>query len=395
MNEVILIKNGELALKGLNRMTFEDMLIKNLKHRLWGMGEISVRKAQSTIYIEPKSDDYPFKDALEAMKQVFGIAAFTRAVRVEKNIDEILSVAPEYLAERLKNAKTFKVESKRADKSFPLTSPEISRELGGAILQKYPHLSVDVHNPDEIVNVEIRDYGAYIHGQQLKGAGGMPVGSAGRAQVLISGGIDSPVAAYMMAKRGVELNAVHFASPPYTSPRAEQKVMKLLKKVSCYSGAIRVGVVPFTEIQELIGEKCQEEYFTLIMRRFMMRIAERLARKRNCLALVTGESVGQVASQTMHALAVTDAVVNMPVFRPVIGMDKEEIIRISRKIDTFTTSIEPYEDCCTVFTPKHPRTRPAIAAVEEAESMLNIEELVEKAVEGTEFRIIEPTTEIY
>ena len=395
MNEVILIKNGELALKGLNRMTFEDMLIKNLKHRLWGMGEISVRKAQSTIYIEPKSDDYPFKDALEAMKQVFGIAAFTRAVRVEKNIDEILSVAPDYLAERLKNAKTFKVESKRADKSFPLTSPEISRELGGAILQKYPHLSVDVHNPDEVVNVEIRDYGAYIHGQQLKGAGGMPVGSAGRAQVLISGGIDSPVAAYMMAKRGVELNAVHFASPPYTSPRAEQKVMKLLKKVSCYSGAIRVGVVPFTEIQELIGEKCQEEYFTLIMRRFMMRIAERLARKRNCLALVTGESVGQVASQTMHALAVTDAVVNMPVFRPVIGMDKEEIIRISRKIDTFTTSIEPYEDCCTVFTPKHPRTRPAIAAVEEAESMLNIEELVEKAVEGTEFRIIEPTTEIY
>lgn len=395
MNEVILIKNGELALKGLNRMTFEDMLIKNLKHRLWGMGEISVRKAQSTIYIEPKSDDYPFKDALEAMKQVFGIAAFTRAVRVEKNIDEILSVAPDYLAERLKNAKTFKVESKRADKSFPLTSPEISRELGGAILQKYPHLSVDVHNPDEVVNVEIRDYGAYIHGQQLKGAGGMPVGSAGRAQVLISGGIDSPVAAYMMAKRGVELNAVHFASPPYTSPRAEQKVMKLLKKVSCYSGAIRVGVVPFTEIQELIGEKCQEEYFTLIMRRFMMRIAERLARKRNCLALVTGESVGQVASQTMHALAVTDAVVNMPVFRPVIGMDKEEIIKISRKIDTFTTSIEPYEDCCTVFTPKHPRTRPAIAAVEEAESMLNIEELVEKAVEGTEFRIIEPTTEIY
>ncbi len=223
----------------------------------------------------------------------------------------------------------------------------------------------------------------------------MPVGSAGRAQVLISGGIDSPVAAYMMAKRGVELNAVHFASPPYTSPRAEQKVMKLLKKVSCYSGAIRVGVVPFTEIQELIGEKCQEEYFTLIMRRFMMRIAERLARKRNCLALVTGESVGQVASQTMHALAVTDAVVNMPVFRPVIGMDKEEIIKISRKIDTFTTSIEPYEDCCTVFTPKHPRTRPAIAAVEEAESMLHIEELVEKAVEGTEFRIIEPTTEIY
>lgn len=395
MNEVILIKNGELALKGLNRMTFEDMLIKNLKHRLWRMGEISVKKAQSTIYIEPKSDDYPFKDALKAMKQVFGIAAFTRAARVEKNIDEILSVAPEYLAERLKNAKTFKVESKRADKSFPLTSPEISRELGGAILQKYPHLCVDVHNPDEVVNVEIRDYGAYIHGQQLKGAGGMPVGSAGRAQVLISGGIDSPVAAYMMAKRGVELNAVHFASPPYTSPRAEQKVMKLLKKVSCYSGAIRVGVVPFTEIQELIGEKCQEEYFTLIMRRFMMRIAERLARKRNCLALVTGESVGQVASQTMHALAVTDAVVNMPVFRPVIGMDKEEIIRISRKIDTFTTSIEPYEDCCTVFTPKHPRTRPAIAAVEEAESMLNIEELVEKAVEGTEFRIIEPTTEIY
>lgn len=395
MNEILLIKNGELALKGLNRMTFEAMLIKNLRHRLYGLGEINVRKAQSTIYIEPKCDDYPFEAALEAVKQVFGIAAFTRALRVEKDMDTILAAAPDYLADRLKNAKTFKVESKRADKSFPLTSPEISRELGGALLQRFPHLKVDVHNPDETVMVEIRDYGAYIHGQQLKGAGGMPVGSAGRAEILISGGIDSPVAAYMMAKRGVELNAVHFASPPYTSPRAELKVMKLLKQVSCYSGAIRVGVVPFTEIQELIGEKCPEEYFTLIMRRFMMRISERLARKRNCLALITGESVGQVASQTMMALGVTDAVVDMPVFRPVIGMDKEEIIAISRKIDTFETSIEPYEDCCTVFTPKHPRTRPTLQAVEEAESALDIEALVEKAVEGTQFRIIEPTTELY
>ena len=394
MKEIILIKNGELALKGLNRMTFEDILIKNIRRKIGKLGDFSVRKAQSTIYIEPRHEDFPFGEALEEMKKVFGIAAFSRALTVEKDMDAILDAAPDYLSERLKNAKTFKVESKRADKRFPLTSPEISRELGGKLLSRFPHLKVDVHNPEVLVMVEIRDYGAYIHGEQLKGAGGMPVGSGGRAAVLISGGIDSPVAAYMMAKRGLELNAIHFASPPYTSPRAELKVMQLLKKVANYSNAIRVGVVPFTEIQELIGQHCPEEYFTLIMRRFMMRISERLAKERNCGALITGESVGQVASQTLLALGVTDAVVNMPVLRPVIGMDKDEIIEISRKIDTFEISIEPYEDCCTVFTPKHPKTRPNIELVEQAESALDIEALVNAAVEGTEFKIIDCDTEL-
>ncbi len=394
MKEIILIKNGELALKGLNRMTFEDILIKNIRRKIGKLGEYSVRKAQSTIYIEPRYEDFPFQEALEEMKKVFGIAAFSRALAVEKEMDAILNAAPDYLASRLQSAKTFKVESKRADKRFPLTSPEISRELGGKLLSRFPHLKVDVHNPEVLVMVEIRDYGAYIHGEQLKGAGGMPVGSGGRAAVLISGGIDSPVAAYMMAKRGLELNAIHFASPPYTSPRAELKVMQLLKKVANYSNAIRVGVVPFTEIQEEIGKHCPEEYFTLIMRRFMMRISERLATERNCGALITGESVGQVASQTLLALGVTDAVVNMPVLRPVIGMDKDEIIEISRKIDTFQISIEPYEDCCTVFTPKHPKTRPNLQLVEEAESALDIDALVNAAVEGTEFRIIDSDTEL-
>lgn len=394
MKEIILIKNGELALKGLNRMTFEDILIKNIRRKIGKLGEYSVRKAQSTIYIEPRSEDFPFQQALEDMKKVFGIAAFSRALTVEKDIDAILNSAPDYLAERLKNAKTFKVESKRADKRFPLTSPEISRELGGKLLSCFPHLKVDVHNPEVLVMVEIRDYGAYIHGEQIKGAGGMPVGSGGRAAVLISGGIDSPVAAYMMAKRGLELNAIHFASPPYTSPRAELKVMQLLKKVTDYSNAIRVGVVPFTEIQELIAERCPEEYFTLIMRRFMMRISEKLARERGCGALITGESVGQVASQTLLALGCTDAVVNMPVLRPVIGMDKDEIIEISRKIDTFDISIEPYEDCCTVFTPKHPKTRPNLELVEQAEALLDIDQLVDRAVEGTVFKIIDSDTEL-
>ena len=394
MKEIILIKNGELALKGLNRMTFEDILVKNIRRNIGHLGRFSAKKAQSTIYIEPLEENYPFEEALEIMKQIFGIAAFTRALSVEKDMDVILSTAPDYLTERLKNAKTFKVESKRSDKRFPLTSPEISRELGGKILSRFPHLKVDVHNPDVLVMVEIRDYAAYIHGEQIKGAGGMPVGSGGRAAVLISGGIDSPVAAYMMAKRGLELNAIHFASPPYTSSRAEQKVMKLLKIVSRYSGPIRVGVVPFTEIQEQIGEKCPEDYFTLIMRRFMMKISERLARERNCGALITGESVGQVASQTLMALGVTDAVCTMPVFRPVIGMDKDEIIEISRKIDAFETSIEPYEDCCTVFTPKHPKTRPHPDKVAEAEAALDIDALIDRAVEGTEFRLIDRNTEV-
>lgn len=389
MKEIILIKNGELALKGLNRMTFEDVLIKNIRRSLNSLGKVEILKAQSTIIINPVEEDFPFLKALERIKKVFGIAAYCRAAVSEKNIDAIISTAVPYLESELKKVKTFKVEAKRSDKRFPLTSPEISRTLGAELLKNYSHLKVDVHNPDIVVTVEVRDFGAYIRAGQLHGAGGMPVGTGGRASVLISGGIDSPVAAWMMAKRGIKLNAIHFASPPYTSVRAEQKVKKLLSKVAEYSGSIPMGIVPFTEIQEAIANNCPEEYFTLIMRRMMMRISERIAKNSGSAALITGESVGQVASQTLPALVTTDVVVNMPVFRPLIGMDKEEIVVISRKIDTFETSIEPYEDCCTVFTPKHPRTNPKMEMVEKAEQCIDFEEMIERAVKDTVFEIIE------
>ncbi len=388
MKEIILIKNGELVLKGLNRNNFEDILIRNIKKSISPLGKVTIKKAQSTIYIEPTDDDFPMDEALDKIRKVFGIAAFSKACVCEKDMQSILDNAIPYLSEQLRGARTFKVEAKRSDKKFPLKSPEICMEVGGHILKHFHHLKVDVHNPEVTVYVEIRDFNAYIRAGQIVGAGGLPVGTAGRAAILISGGIDSPVAAWMMAKRGLELNAIHFASPPYTSPRAEQKVRNLLEKVSLYSGIIRLGVVPFTEIQQEIAEKCPEDYFTLIMRRMMMRISERLARERNCLALITGESLGQVASQTLPALGVTDAVCNMPTLRPLIGMDKEEIVEISRKIDTFEISIQPYEDCCTVFTPRHPKTRPTIEQCIEAERDLDIENLVNKAVEGTEFTYI-------
>ncbi len=389
MKEIILIKNGELALKGLNRMNFENALIKNIKTAINGLGATNITRAQSTITIEPMDDDYPFEEALLKIQKVFGIAAFCRAAAVDKDMDEILKQCVPYLKNTMENVKTFKVEAKRADKKFPLTSPEISRLVGGELLKNYHHLKVDVHNPEMVVTVEVRDKWAFIRAGQIHGAGGMPVGTGGRASILISGGIDSPVAAWMMAKRGIELDAIHFASPPYTSLRAEQKVKKLLSRVAAYSGPIRMGIVPFTELQQTIADNCPEEYFTLIMRRMMMRISERLAQKRKSLALITGESVGQVASQTLPALVTTDIVVNMPVFRPLIGMDKDEIVEISRKIDTFEISIEPYEDCCTVFTPKHPRTRPTTEACEKAEAMFDFEPLIEQAVENTVFEIIE------
>lgn len=388
MKEIILIKDGELSLKGLNRQNFEDRMIRNIKRRLKPLGEFRVKKAQSTIYIIPESEDFDFGEALKRMATVFGIAGFSRACVCEKNAEDIFGKAPVYLKETLNSVKTFKVEAKRADKSFPLTSPEISRELGGILLKNFHHLKVDVHNPDVVITVEIRDFGAYIRAGQIKGAGGLPVGTSGRAAVLISGGIDSPVAAYLMAKRGLILNAIHFASPPYTSPRAEQKVRDLLSKVAVYSGTIRLAVVPFTEIQEEIGKKCPEDYFTLIMRRMMMRISCIIAQNDECLGLITGESLGQVASQTLPALAATDGVCTMPVMRPLIGMDKEEIITISKKIDAFETSILPYEDCCTVFTPKHPHTRPKAGQCEAAEKNLDIDGLIEKAVKGTEFSYI-------
>jgi len=385
MKEIILIKNGELALKGLNRSTFEDVLIKNIRRRLSGLGEFEIKKSQSTITIEPISENVNMQKAVDIISKIFGIAGLSRAAAAQKDMDDILKVAESYLAELLLETKTFKVEAKRADKKFPLKSPEICNEVGGYLLEKFPHLQVDVHNPQLTVNIEIRDKYAYVRGNQLKGAGGMPVGTAGKAALLVSGGIDSPVAGWMMSKRGVCLTAIHFASPPYTSQRAEQKVIELLQKVSEYSGRITMFIVPFTEIQEQIKDNCPEELFTIIMRRFMMRISEKIARQDNCGALITGESLGQVASQTLYAIGCTDAVCNMPTLRPLIGMDKDEIVTISRKIDTFDISIQPYEDCCTVFTPKHPRTRPTLEYVEQAEEKLDIDALEQRAIDGKRF----------
>lgn len=389
MKEIILIKNGELTLKGLNRNNFEDILIKNIRRRLKELGQVTIKKAQSAIYIEPASEDFDFDEALNRVSRIFGIAAFSRACVCEKTVEDIFERAVPYLKDSLESAVTFKVEAKRSDKRFPLTSPEICRELGGILLEAYPHLSVDVHNPDITVYVEIRDFAAYIHAKQLPGAGGLPVGTAGTASILISGGIDSPVAAWTMAKRGLRLNAIHFASPPYTSLRAEMKVKALLSKVARYSGSINLAIVPFTEIQDAIAANCPEDYFTLIMRRMMMRISERIAESTGSLALITGESLGQVASQTLHALVTTDNVTNIPVLRPLIGSDKEEIIRVSRAIDTFETSILPYEDCCTVWTPKHPKTRPTVASCEEAEKGLDIEGLIEKALANITYSFID------
>ena len=388
MKEIILIKNGEIALKGLNRNSFEATLAKNIKRRLADVGKVNILCQQSTMTVEPAEDGFDMDEAIEIIKKVFGIAGFQRAAAVEKDMDVILATAPEYLADQLEEAKSFKVEAKRSDKRFPLTSPEISRNVGEAILRKHHHLKVDVHNPDITVTVEVRDNFAFIRGNQIRGAGGMPVGTGGKAAILISGGIDSPVAAWMMAKRGVTLDAVHFASPPFTSPQSEQKVHDLLGQVAKYSGNIALFTVPFTDIQQKIRANCPEDLFTLIMRRFMMRISNRIAQRNGCSALITGESIGQVASQTMPALACTDAVAEMPVFRPLIAMDKEEIIKISRKIETFDISIRPYEDCCTVFTPKHPRTRPKIEMLIEAEKALDVDALVEEAVNGARLEII-------
>lgn len=379
MKEILLIKLGELVLKGLNRKTFEAALLKNIKHRINRLGEFDIRMAQSTITIMPQSE--VDLDAVEdKIRKVFGIAAFSRCCVAEKNMDSILAASGEYLKDQLEQVKTFKVESKRSDKRFPLKSPEISAAVGEYLMKQFPHLVVDVHQPDVTVTVEVRDFGAYIRGGVIAGAGGMPVGTSGRAALLISGGIDSPVAGFCMAKRGVELIPVHFASPPYTSERAEQKVVDLMTKVSEYSGRTMLRIVPFAHVQEEILSKCPEELFTIIMRRFMMRVTERIARDAGCEALITGESLGQVASQTMGAIACTDASVDMPVFRPLIGMDKTEIISISRKIDTFDISIQPFEDCCTVFTPKHPRTKPKLHFVEQAEKDLDAEALIEKCV---------------
>ena len=376
--EIFLLKLGEVVLKGLNRRSFEDKLLSNVRRRLRGCGSFQVYLRQSTIYVEPQGE-CDMEAAWEACRQVFGVVSIARAVPCEKTVEAITDTAEKYLASEFAKAKSFKVESKRADKSYYLNSIQISQEVGGELAERFPSVAVDVHNPDLTVYVEIREKAAYVHAPAVPGAGGLPVGMGGRAVSLLSGGIDSPVSSWMMARRGVELEMVHFVSPPYTSQQAQDKVLELAHLLTGYCGRLVVHIVPFTKIQEEIRKNCPEEYFTLIMRRFMMRLAQAVARKIGAKALVTGESLGQVASQTMLALGTTDDVCEMPVLRPLIGMDKVEIIRIARQIGTFDTSILPYEDCCTVFTPRHPCTRPKPEDVRAAEAALDVDALVNEA----------------
>ena len=384
MNDIILLKLGEIVLKGLNRKAFERKLLSNIAYRLKPIGNFKISCLQSTVYVEPEDDTCDMDEAFGACGKIFGIISMARASACEKDKDAIAKLAISCLKEQMESAKSFKVESKRSDKSFPMTSIQLSQYVGGELQEAYPDTPVDVHNPDLTVHVEVRDMAAYVHADPIPGAGGMPVGSNGVAVTLLSGGIDSPVSTYMIARRGVRLIPIHFFSFPYTSEQAKEKVVALAELLTAYCGRMTIEVVPFTHIQEEIRDKCPEEYFTLIMRRFMMRIAERIAEYNGAKAIVTGENLGQVASQTMEAMAVTRAVTSMPVIQPLIGFDKEEIIRLARKIGTFDTSILPYEDCCTVFTPRHPRTKPKLKDVEAVEAALDVEGLITEALNNLE-----------
>ena len=384
MHEIILCKLGEIVLKGLNRHSFEMKLMSNIRRRTQRYGKFKIYSRQSTIYVEPVEETCDLNAAYDACKKVFGIIAIARAVPCAKEKEAIFATAKEYLGPALLAAKSFKVESKRSDKSFPMGSIQLSQWVGGALHDAFPHLTVDVHTPELTVYLEVREDAAYVHGPAEAAAGGLPIGMGGHAVSLLSGGIDSPVSSYMIAKRGVQLELLHFASPPYTSEQAREKVLQLAQELTVWCGRLTVHVVPFTEIQEEIRHKCPEDHFTLIMRRFMMRLGDRLAHELACKAIVTGESLGQVASQTIQALVVSDDVATLPVLRPLIGMDKEEIVRVARHVGTFDTSILPYEDCCTVFTPRHPKTKPNLEEVREYEAALDIDALCDKALAGRE-----------
>ncbi|WP_010244074.1 tRNA uracil 4-sulfurtransferase ThiI [Acetivibrio cellulolyticus] len=389
MKRVILIRYGEILLKGLNRPSFERKLIDNIKRSVQHLGKAGVFKSQARIYIEPQVEDYDFDEAINQLTKVFGIVSVSPVWKIETDYDVIKENSVIMIKDLLarKVYKTFKVETKRGDKSFPMDSPEISRKLGGHILDNFPELTVDVKNPEFIFYVEVREF-TYIYSEIIPAVCGMPIGTNGKAVLLLSGGIDSPVAGWMIAKRGVELEAVHFYSYPYTSERAKEKVIELTKILTLYCNNIKLHIVPFTDIQLEINEKCPQDQLTIIMRRVMMTIAERIAEKVGALALVTGESVGQVASQTIQSLYVTNSVVKMPVFRPLIGMDKNEVIDIARKIGTFETSILPYEDCCTVFVAKHPSTKPVLEKILLFEKNADLEELINKAIENTEVIVL-------
>ena len=389
-DEIFLLKMGEMVLKGLNRRTFEERLMGNARRRLQKYGKFRIYSRQSITYVEPKEPGCDMDGAFATLSRLFGVVGLSRAKACEKTPEAILETAKTYLHDDLMAARTFKVESKRSDKTFPLTSIQLSQYVGGELNEAFPHIQADMHHPELTVHVEVRDFAAYVHGDPAPGAGGLPVGVGGKAVSLLSGGIDSPVASWMMAKRGVALEMVHFFSYPYTSPEAKDKVLTLAQLLTPWCGRLTVHVVPFTKIQEQLRLHCPEALFTLLMRRFMMRISERVAQRVGAHGLITGESLGQVASQTMDAMAVTGQVCTLPVFRPLVGMDKEEIVRTARKIGTFETSILPYEDCCTVFTPRHPKTHPKLEEITEAEAALDIEALVEEAVQGIERVVLDP-----
>ena len=389
-DEIFLLKMGEMVLKGLNRRTFVERLMGNARRRLQKYGKFRIYSRQSITYVEPKEAGCDMDGAFATLSRLFGVVGLSRAKACEKTPEAILETAKTYLHDDLMAARTFKVESKRSDKTFPMTSIQLSQYVGGELNEAFSNLQADMHHPELTVHVEVRDFAAYVHGDPAPGAGGLPVGVGGKAVSLLSGGIDSPVASWMMAKRGVALEMVHFFSYPYTSPEAKDKVLTLAQLLTPWCGRLTVHVVPFTKIQEQLRLHCPEALFTLLMRRFMMRISERVAQRVGAHGLITGESLGQVASQTMEAMAVTGQVCTLPVFRPLVGMDKEEIVRTARKIGTFETSILPYEDCCTVFTPRHPKTHPKLEEITEAEAALDIEALVEEAVQGIERVVLDP-----
>ena len=384
MNEIFLLKLGEIVLKGTNKRQFENRLRQNIRRRMKAYGNFDVYIMQSTVYVEPMDDEADVEGAWEDCHAIFGLVSLCRCRPCQKDIESIYAAVEEYLGDDLDCAESFKVESKRSDKTFPMNSIAISQAIGGRLAEAHPTCRVDVHHPAYTVYVEVRDLAAYVHGPAEPGAGGLPTGVGGRSMCLLSGGIDSPVAAYMIAKRGVEVEAVHFFSYPYTSQLAKDKVIELARLVTRYCGRMTLNIVSFTQIQEAIRDNCPEEFFTLIMRRFMMEISQRIAKDHGCGSLITGENLGQVASQTMEAMAVTGAVVDIPIFMPLVGMDKEEIVTIARKIGTLDTSILPYEDCCTVFTPRHPKTKPTLGQVLHAERNLDREALISEALQNVE-----------
>lgn len=387
MYQAFLVKYAEIGIKGKNRYKFEEALCRQIERHLEVLeGEFLVQRQQGRILVEAKGD-FDLDDVFEALGRVFGISAICPVDMIEdKDWENLTRAVGDFVEKQYDSLDfTFKVESKRSDKQYPLTSPEVCVEMGAYLLERFPDMKVDVHHPDVRIWVEVREK-AYVYSRSIPGAGGMPLGTNGKAMLLLSGGIDSPVAGYMIAKRGVYIDAVYFHAPPYTSERAKQKVVDLAKLVSRYAGPIRLHVVNFTDIQMYIYEQCPHEELTIIMRRYMMRIAEILAKKNDCLGLITGESIGQVASQTMHSLAVTDEACTMPVYRPLIGFDKQDIVELSLKINTYETSIQPYEDCCTIFVAKHPVTRPELSVVCRSEEKLEekIDELMDQALETVE-----------